>query len=115
MRRSLFYLAGSTCLTLVVALGSYWLWQNHKQKRLCSSKYRISTIIQTGPEKQALKASYLAQLLGLSMDQPTQLYAFDPKNGERKLLECPLIANAKIKRAPPDAIYLDYEIKKPVA
>lgn len=115
MRQSFFYLIGSTCLTLLVTLGTYWLWKSHKNKRLCSEKYRIASIIQTGPEKEALKTSYLAELLGLSLDAPTQLYAFDPKKAEKKMLESPLIANAKIKRVPPDAIYVDYEVRKPVA
>ena len=47
-------------------------------------------------------------------DPPTQLYAFDLKKAEQKLLASPLIANAKIKRLPPSALYIDYEVRKPL-
>lgn len=115
MRQALFCLIGSTCLTLTVSVGGYWLWTKHRNERLKSEKYRITGIIQTGPEKEALKTAYLAELLGLSSDRPTHLYALNMKKAEAKLLASPLIANAKIKRLPPSTLYIDYEVRKPVA
>lgn len=115
MRQALFCLIGSTCFTLSVSLGGYWIWTHYRNERLNSEKYQITTIIQTGPEKEALKTAYLAELLGLSADHPTQLYALDIKKAEAKLLASPLIANAKVKRIPPSTLYIDYEVRKPVA
>lgn len=115
MRQALFCLIGSTTLTLTLSLGGYWLWSKHRTDRLRSAAYLITSIIQTGPEKEALKTAYLAELLGLSADQPTHLYAFDTKKGEQKLLASPLISQAKIKRLPPSTIYIDYEVRKPIA
>jgi hypothetical protein len=115
MRQALFCLIGSTCFTLTVSTGGYWLWTKHRNERLRSEKYRVTTIIQTGPEKEALKTSYLEELLGLSADRPTQLYALDLKKAEAKLLASPLIANAKIKRIAPSTLYIDYEVRKPIA
>lgn len=115
IRQALFCLIGSTCLTLVVSLGGYWLWSKHRNDRLRSEVYRITAIIQTGPEKEALKTAYLAELLGLSADHPTHLYALDMKKAEAKLLASPLIANAKIKRLSPSTLYIDYELRKPIA
>lgn len=115
MRQALFCLIGSTFFTLTTSLGGYWLWSKHRNERLLNEKYRITSIIQTGPEKEALKTGYLAELLGLSMDQPTQLYALDLKKAEAKLYSSPLIAHAKIKRIPPTTLYIDYEVRKPLA
>jgi hypothetical protein len=115
MRQSLFCLIGSTCLTLSVSLIGYSAWKKQKNEKLRSSTYRISAIIQTGPEKEALKTAYLAELLGLSADCPTQLYAFNEKKAENRLLASPLIASAKVERLPPSTLYIDYEIRKPVA
>jgi len=115
MARALFYLIGSTLLTLVLIFGVYWLWKKHRNERLYSTTYQIKSILQTGPEKEALKTSYLAEILGLSLDKPTQLYAFDLKQGEKHLLSSPLIASAKLKRMAPETLYIDYEVRKPVA
>ncbi len=115
MRQALFCLIGSTLFTLTVSLVGYALWNQHRNERLRSEKYRIASIIQTGPEKEALKTVYLAELLGLSVDHPTQLYALDLKKAEAKLLSSPLIAHAKIRRMPPATLYIDYEVRKPVA
>lgn len=115
MRKALFCLIGSTCLTFTLSMGAYWLWQKHSKERLYSEKYRITSIIQTGPEKEALKTTYLAELLDLSFDHPTQLYALNIKTAEKKLLASPLIASAKIKRLAPATLYIDYEVRKPIA
>lgn len=115
MRQALFCLIGSTACTLVLSLSGYALWSRSQHTRLNDPAYRISAIVQTGPEKEALKTVYLAELLGLSADRETNLYAFDRKKGIEKLLASPLIGKAEIKRLPPKALYIDYEVRKPVA
>lgn len=115
MRQALFCLIGSTSFTLVVSLSSYWAWTHFHQRRIHDEANRIVAIIQTGPEKEALKTSYLAELLGLSADHPSQIYAFDLKKAEQKLLASPLIQSAKIKRLPPNTLYIDYELRRPIA
>lgn len=115
MRKALACLIGSTCFTLCASLIGYWLWSKHRSERMSNPRYWITGIIQTGPEKEALKTAYLAELLGLSADRPTHLYAFNPKKGEEKLLACPLISSAKVQRLPPSTLYVDYEVRKPIA
>jgi hypothetical protein len=88
---------------------------NYAQKRLTDEKYRLVAIVQTGPEKEALKTAYLAELLSLSSDVPISLYALDLKKACQKLLSSPLIANARLRRLPPGTLYIDYEVRKPVA
>jgi hypothetical protein len=115
LRQSILCLVGSTLATLSLSLGGYFIWKKHRQNCLQDEKYRIASIIQTGPEKEALKTSYLAELLSLSVDHPESIYAFDLKKGGAKLLSSPLIRQAKIKRLPPSTLYIDYEVRKPVA
>lgn len=115
MKQALFCLIGSTCLTLTLSLTGYSIWKKQRTEKLQSPAYRITSIIQTGPEKEALKTTYLAELLGLSADKPTQLYALNPKKAAQTLLSSPLIASAKVKRLPPSTLYIDYEVRKPIA
>lgn len=115
MKQSLFCLIGSTCLTLAIALSGYTIWKKQRIEKLQSPAYRISSIIQTGPEKEALKTAYLAELLGLSADAPMQLYGLNPRKAAQMLLSSPLIAHAKVKRLPPSTLYIDYEVRKPMA
>lgn len=115
VKQALFCLIGSTLFTFFVSLIGYHLWHNHKKTRLLNEAHRITSIIQTGPERQALKTAYLAELLHLSVDFPTHLYSLNLKWAEKQLLSSPLIASAKIKRLPPSSLYIDYEVRKPVA
>jgi hypothetical protein len=115
VKQALFCLIGSTALTLILSLTGYYFWSQYRKERLHAEKYKITTIIQTGSEKEALKSVYLAEILGLSMDQPTQLYALDLAEAQKKLLASPLISSAKLKKMSPNTLYIDYEIRKPVA
>ncbi len=115
MKQALFCLIGSTCFTLVLSLGAFALYRNWKIKRMTSPQYRIVSIIQTGMEKEALKTAYLAELLQLSVDEPSQLYALDLKKAQAMLLSSPLISEVKVKRVPPGTLYIDYAVRKPVA
>ena len=115
LRKSLFFLIGSTCLTLALFFGTWALLQRGSKNRKNDPRFRLSAIVQTGPECEALKTSYLAELLGLAADCPQSLYGFNLKEGMSKLLRCPLIAKASLKRMPPDALYVDYTVRQPVA
>ncbi len=113
--QALFCLIGSTVLTLSLCFGGYSFWTHHRRAKLSDAKYRIVALIQTGPEKEALKTAYLAELLGLSADNPVSLYSFDIQKAEEKLLSSPLIVQASVKRLPPGTLSIDYEVRKPIA
>lgn len=114
-RQAMIFLLGSLFSTLVLFFGSSFLWSKWKISRLSDPKSSIVALIQTGPEKEALSTSYLTEILNLSSDNPTPLYAFNLKHGVQRLLSCPLISEAKIKRIPPGALYVDYTVRKPIA
>ncbi|MBS0630029.1 MAG: hypothetical protein JSS30_07415 [Verrucomicrobia bacterium] len=75
----------------------------------------IRAIVQTGPQKEALKTAYLAELLDLSEDRPTLSSDFDVKEAEKKLRQSPVISEACVKIQEPGILYIDYTIRQPVA
>lgn len=107
--------AGSSALTLALSSTVYFFYQKSKLHRLHDTQYKIHAIIQTGPEKEPLKTAYLAELLDLSSDRPFSLYAFNLEEGEKKLTSSPLIKEAHLKKIPPDTLYIDYTVRKPLA
>lgn len=115
MKWTITFLVGSCLFTIIAFSGGHFFWKQSKLKKIQDPQYHISALIQTGPEKEALQSTYLAELLDLAIDQPTNLYAFDRKLGEKKLLASPLIAEAQIKKNPPNVLYIDYSVRKPIA
>ncbi|MGE5196333.1 MAG: cell division protein FtsQ/DivIB [Anaerolineae bacterium] len=79
------------------------------------TKNRIVSIIQTGPEKEALPTVCLAEILNLSCDCEVSLDHFDIEEATKKLLAVPVIKEAKIKKVFPETLYIDYTIRHPIA
>jgi hypothetical protein len=77
--------------------------------------YNIQAIIQTGPERESLKSVYLAELLGLSVDRPVNLYRFDTNSAEESLVRSPVIKTAKVSVQLPGTVYVDYTVRTPIA
>lgn len=75
----------------------------------------LCRIVQTGPQREALKTTYLAELLKISADRPVTASSFNLKEAERRLLSCPLIKAAKINLTAPDTVYVDYTVRQPLA
>jgi hypothetical protein len=80
-----------------------------------SSKYFLCRILQTGPQKEALKTTYLAELMGISADRPILFSQFDPRLAEKKLLNSPVIQAVYVKLISPDTVYIDYTVRQPLA
>ena len=115
IRSAIFFLISSVLMTLSLFFGGSLLWHRWHSHRIFNPESKITALIQTGPEKEALPTSYLSELLDLSIDRTDFLYAFDLKKGTNNLLSCPLISQAHLKRIPPGTLYIDYTVRKPVA
>lgn len=104
---SLFVITGTSYKLL-----TYYLDEGRQKKdpRL----FIISSLIQTGPQKEALRSEYLAELMGLSVDHPVHYKQFSSKMAEKKLLSSPLIQEAHVKQLKPTTIYVDYTVRQPV-
>lgn len=74
----------------------------------------IKAIVQTGPQKEALKTTYLAELLGLSIDQPVLSCDFNPKEAMEILLSSPVIKAAEVGFKEPGILYIDYTVRQPI-
>lgn len=114
-RQAMWFLIGSTAATLILSLSLFFVWHEWRMHQIRDARTNITAIVQTGPEKEALKTACLAELLDLSADKPISLYAFDIKEAEKKLRSCPLISEAKIERVPPSTLYVDYSVRKMAA
>ena len=113
--KALYWILASILLvsgSAAVGLFFYLKWQN-KQKT--DPKYWITTLVQTGPQKNALTSEYLAEVIGLSRDRPAHLFRFEVKRAEAALMRSPLIKQAKVSLVKPHTVYVDYAIRKPLA
>ncbi len=88
--------------------------KNHHLKSTHPSFY-LSRILQTGPQKEALKTNYLAELMQISASSPTPLAKFNPDLARKRILGSPVVKQAVVKRIEPDTIYVDYTVYQPVA
>jgi len=113
--KALYYLATSVLLvtgSAALILFIFLQWQ-HQKKR--DPRLFLTTMIQTGPQKNALPSEYLAELMGMSRDQPPHLLSFNVKKKEAALLLSPLIKTAKVTLITPQTVYVDYSVRKPLA
>lgn len=91
-----------------------WLYYLHLLKMSAQDDdYRIIAVVQAGQKPETLKTIYLAELMELSIDQPTNLYLFDTKKARDKLLVSPVIKEAWVRRVKPGTVYVEYVTRKP--
>lgn len=86
-----------------------------KKVRGIDHRVPIRAIVQTGPQKEAIKTAYLAEVLGLSEDKPVLSSDFDVKEAEKKLAASPVISEAEVKIQEPGILYIDYTTRQPIA
>lgn len=86
-----------------------------KTQRANDPQYEIVALVQTCSHSEALKNTYLAELLDLSVDQPLNLFRLNLSDSRRKLMMCPLIKDARVKRISPGTVYVDYDLRQPIA
>jgi cell division septal protein FtsQ len=89
--------------------------QKYKKQRLVLDKYNITKIAQVQKDIN-LDSQYLAELLNLSKDKNINIFLFDTEQAKEKLMKSYLIKNVNsIKKLRPDCIYLDIDVRKPIA
>jgi cell division septal protein FtsQ len=109
----LFVVVASLLLTSGLAFKGYQWWYANLSYIKNSKQFLISGIYQTGPQKEAISTNQIAELIGLSVDHPTHIYDFDPKDAEKKLLSYPLFKTAKVTKKKPSHLLVDYSIRTP--
>jgi hypothetical protein len=113
--QALTWIVGSTLVVSGTAsMGMKW-WRHWKKDRQQDPKHNVVAIIQTGPQKEALKTVYLAEIMGISANRPVNLYRFNSKLAEKKLCDSPVIKEAQVKTMKPGAVHVDYTVRQPIA
>jgi hypothetical protein len=115
LTHALAYIVAST---LFCSGGAYAVMKNYlknQQKITNDPRYALVSIIQTGPQKEALKTEYLAELLGASNNRPYHTKWFNQERAKMRLLKSPLISKADVKVVKPGVLYVDYTVRQPIA
>jgi hypothetical protein len=113
--RAVAWIVGSA---LVITASGHFFLQNHKKKQMAllhDPQFRITRIVQTGPQKEALSTLCLAEIMGLSFDRPIPLSSFNAAQAERCLTACPVIEKARVVVEKPSTLYIDYNTRQPIA
>jgi len=114
-RKALYWIVFSTVLISGSTIVGVYYYQYLKKLQHNDEKYNIVAIVQAGPDKGILKTGFLAELLNLSIDHPTNLYSLNVEEARQHLLKNPLIRTAEVKRIKPVTLLVDYTVRKPVA
>lgn len=106
-------------LSTVVVSGSAtlaWLYsQRLEARRINDPNYTITEILQRPSSPEGLPSNYLAEILGLSKDQPLNSYRLHPANAAKKLEIHPVIEWAQVGKLLPDTVVIDYKLREPLA
>lgn len=105
---SVFIVSGSSAIGLF-----YYKYIREKQKE--DSTYDIVAIIQSTPNVEKFKTVYLAELLRLSIDYPTNLYTFNVDWAKKQILQSPVIKEVNLFKILPGTILVDYVPRHPIA
>jgi len=112
--RALFWIVASmlcTCALFPFLLKSYRSLHSLPEEK----ETHVRSIIQTGPQKEALKTECLAEILGISSDRPPEASTLDIKKLRARLLASPLISCATVSLIKPNLLYVDYTVRQPIA
>ena len=105
----------SLLCTTGIALVGVWYWQKVQKKQEEDPQFTIVALAQSTTSVDPLKSAYLAELLGLSTDQPQNLYAFDRKAALAKLEGSSLIKKSTLTKVKPGTLLIEYEVREPIA
>lgn len=115
IRKAILWILLSCIVVSGTAYAGFFYYRHMRLKRVNDEKYNIVALVQTCPEKEALKSVFLAELLGLSYNKPTNLYQFNCREAEKKLRKSPLIKRVVVKKIAPRTIHVDYVPRVPIA
>jgi hypothetical protein len=115
LSHSLLWIVGSLIFVSGFTFKGFNYYLQYQKQKAHDPSSLIRAIIQTGPQKEALATDYLAELMNISSDHSIALSQFDLKRAKIRLLQSPVIKTAEVKALPPNTLYVDYEVRKPIA
>jgi hypothetical protein len=115
LKKAILWILASTLIVSGTPAMGFLYYYYVKAKRASDDQYQIVAIVQTSSQNESLKTAYLAELLDLSLDKPTNLFRLNSHEARRQLLLSPLIKDARVKKISPGTLYIDYNLRKPIA
>jgi len=113
LSHSLFWIFFSTLIISGLNFLIFREVKKYRKEKYISKKYNIKTICQN--KNDILDANYLAEIMNLSSDKASNIFLFDENKAKENLLFTPFIKNANIFKIKPNCLYVDYQIRKPLA
>ena len=115
LKKSVAFFVISLFCTVATAHFLTKIYRKNLIKKLQDRTNYITHIVQTSMEKNALSTQFLAEMMGLSRDNRMHGLLFSEALAEKRLLAHPLIQYALVKKMDGHTIFVDYELRKPVA
>lgn len=115
IQKSLLWIVFSTLVVSGSIYTLFFCYQKFNRSKITDSHYQITSVLQMNHQTESLEGEYLAELMELSKDFPKNLHAFDTSAAEKKLLTSPLIREAKVKKVYPQTVFVEYEMREPIA
>lgn len=109
LRSSFLWVLCSTIAISATAWGGWFSYLKWDQMRKESTEYPILKIVS---QNRKIPVLVLAETLEI---EGKNLYSFNLKKGEMRLLSIPCLETATIERRPPDTIVVDYKTRTPFA
>ncbi len=100
--------SGTCCLIFLV---SHLLEKNHAK----SVHYTLSSIVQTRSGGETLPSLFFAEILGLAIDRPVNIYDFDIENATASLEKTHLFQEMSLQKVKPNTLLVDYRLRQPIA
>ena len=110
----LFWIVTSVFIFSLFNVFLYSQIKKWKRNRLVLKKYDIE-VVSHNVQQNMLDTNYLSELLDLSWDNQTNIFAFDDKKALETLKASPLIKEVSIKKLKPNNIFVEYSLRKPIA
>jgi hypothetical protein len=113
LEKAISIVVGSIVVTLLLFFSLYELFSHLKEKRLRDERYNIVAIVTRSKTSERIPSQIFAEILGLSADAPTNLFAFQPKRAAALLKSYGAFRKVRCRIAKPGVVIVEYELRKP--
>lgn len=115
LARAIAFIALWTLLISGTATASWLGWRYLSSRPFGDARHCITAIGQRCRAGEPIPTLFFAEILGLAVDLPVNLYHFDLERATASLLSYPAIKEAVVHRMPPNMLWVDYSVRTPVA
>jgi cell division septal protein FtsQ len=114
-KKAFFLVVISVAIVLTIVYGTQWIYRAVTEYFAQDDRYKIIAIAQRNRGEEKVPTIYLEEILGLSSNTPTNLYAFTIREATKKLQEIGIFKDVHVARLRPGVISVSYTLRKPIA